>query len=74
MAQSTDGRSIESLVYTTEQAARLIHPEMSPRTLERWRLNGQGPRFIKVGRRVAYRLDAIEQYLDAQTRRHTSNG
>jgi hypothetical protein len=27
---------------------------MSARTLERWRWLGQGPRFLKVGKRVVY--------------------
>ena len=33
---------------------------LSPRTLERWRWLGQGPRFLKIGGRVVYRLDEIE--------------
>lgn len=35
---------------------------ISPRTLERWRWLGQGPRYLKIGGRVVYRLDDIEQY------------
>lgn len=35
---------------------------LSPRTLERWRWLGQGPRFLKVGGRVLYRLEDIEAY------------
>ncbi|PVE25801.1 DNA-binding protein [Microvirga sp. KLBC 81] len=35
---------------------------MSPRTLERWRWTGEGPRFLKVGKRVVYRLDDIETF------------
>ncbi|KAA2234738.1 helix-turn-helix transcriptional regulator [Salinarimonas soli] len=35
---------------------------MSPRTLERWRWMGQGPRFLKVGKRVVYRLEDVEAY------------
>jgi hypothetical protein len=39
---------------------------ISPRTLERWRWLGQGPAFLKLGGRVAYRLEDIEAYEAAQ--------
>jgi hypothetical protein len=35
---------------------------LSPRTLERWRWLGQGPRYLKIGGRVAYRLEDVEAY------------
>jgi predicted site-specific integrase-resolvase len=35
---------------------------ISPRTLERWRWLGQGPVYLKLGGRVSYRLDDIEEY------------
>jgi predicted site-specific integrase-resolvase len=35
---------------------------VSPRTLERWRWLGQGPRFLKIGGRVVYRLEDVEAY------------
>ena len=35
---------------------------ISPRTLERWRWLGQGPAYLKVGGRVAYRLEDVEAY------------
>ncbi len=34
---------------------------MSPRTLERWRWTGEGPSFLKLNGRVAYRLEDIEE-------------
>ncbi len=45
---------------------------LSPRTLERWRWLGQGPAFLKLGGRVAYRLEDIEAFETAQTRAATS--
>lgn len=39
---------------------------LSPRTLERWRWLGQGPVYLKLGGRVAYRLEDIEAYETAQ--------
>jgi hypothetical protein len=35
---------------------------ISPRTLERWRWLGQGPRYLKLGGRVLYRVADIEAY------------
>lgn len=35
---------------------------LSPRTLERWRFQGTGPQYLKVGGRVVYRLEDIEAY------------
>lgn len=35
---------------------------ISPRTLERWRWLGQGPRYLKIGGRVVYRLEDIEAF------------
>ena len=58
-------------IYTTEEAARRLHPDLSPRTLERWRIAGRGPRFVKVGRRCGYTAAAIADWLQEQERRHT---
>lgn len=41
---------------------------ISPRTLERWRWLGEGPRYLKIGGRVVYRLEDIESYEQAQMR------
>ncbi len=41
---------------------------ISPRTLERWRWIGEGPRYLKIGGRVVYRLTDIETYEAAQLR------
>jgi hypothetical protein len=35
---------------------------ISHRTLERWRWTGEGPKFVKLGGRVVYRLSDIEEY------------
>jgi hypothetical protein len=35
---------------------------ISPRTLERWRWAGRGPRFLKVGGRCLYRLQDVEAF------------
>ena len=45
---------------------------ISPRTLERWRWVGQGPRYIKIGGRVVYRLEEVEAFEAQQTRASTA--
>jgi hypothetical protein len=35
---------------------------ISPRTLERWRWTGEGPRYLKLNGRIAYRLADIEGF------------
>jgi hypothetical protein len=35
---------------------------LSPRTLERWRWLHRGPRYLKIGGRVVYRLEDIEAF------------
>jgi hypothetical protein len=32
---------------------------MSPKTLQRWRMEGRGPFYLKMGRRVNYPLNAV---------------
>lgn len=36
--------------------------KISPRTLERWRWLGTGPRYHKIGGRVVYKLSDIEAF------------
>ncbi len=35
---------------------------ISSRTLERWRWRHEGPAYLKIGGRVAYRLEDVEAY------------
>lgn len=45
---------------------------ISPRTLERWRCVAHGPRYLKIGGRVVYRLDDVEAYEAQQLRTSTA--
>ena len=44
------------------QVELAVRWRISPRTLERWRWAGEGPRFIKIGGLVRYRLEDIEGF------------
>jgi predicted DNA-binding transcriptional regulator AlpA len=45
---------------------------LSPRTLERLRVSGTGPRYVKLGRRIAYREVDLEAWITARVRQSTS--
>ena len=45
---------------------------ISARTLERWRWVGQGPHFLKLGHRVAYRVADVEAFEAEQLRNSTT--
>jgi len=44
---------------------------VSERTLERWRIIGWGPNYIKIGGRVIYRLEDVEHHELENTRSST---
>lgn len=50
---------------SSPEAAYLLRT--SVRTLKRWRLDGDGPEFIRVGRRVLYERTAVLAWLSSNT-------
>ena len=63
--------SVAEPVFDTAATAPLVG--VKPGTLEVWRCKGIGPRFIKSGSRVVYRLRDINEYLDSRTRNSTAD-
>jgi excisionase family DNA binding protein len=59
----------DPLLTDDEVAERL---RIGARTLEKWRGQGGGPRFIRVGRRPLYKSSDVDAWLERQAR--TSNG
>ncbi len=47
---------------------------VSPNTLANWRVLGQGPPFVKVGRAVRYRRADLDAFLESCRRASTSEG
>ena len=43
------------------------------RTLQKWRLTGEGPTFVKIGRSVRYRECDVERFIDERLRNSTSD-
>ena len=56
---------------TNEEAAAFLR--LSPRTLEKQRVIGGGPRFRKFGRRVMYAVGDLETWADARSFEITSD-
>ncbi len=66
-AGDADERTEENHLNTREAAAWL---GLSPKTLERYRVSGEGPDFLRIGYRVRYLLEDLEKW--ASARRWTS--
>ena len=60
----------DTVFLTQPETAKLLR--LSERTLERFRVSGFGPRFVKVGRRVLYRPADIETWTDQRTFSNTA--
>lgn len=58
-------------VVTAKVAARYVG--LSESTLAKARLNGNGPLYCKLGRRVVYRPTDLDQWLQSRTARDTSD-
>jgi excisionase family DNA binding protein len=69
--QSSRGHMTDKLLTQQQLADEL---EVSLRTLERWRQQGTGPAFIRVGRSPRYRRADIDAWLERQRQRQTREG
>lgn len=58
-------------LLNTDQAARLVG--LSPRTLEKFRVQGNGPTYRKLNRAVRYARHDLEKWLERGRRRSTSD-
>ena len=52
----------DKLSFTTEEVAELTGLKI--KTLENWRFENRGPRFVKLGRCVRYPAQALRRWLD----------
>ena len=60
---------MEQLLSEMEMARKL---GVSVRTLQRWRVEGRGPKFVKIGKLVRYQEGAAATYVESCTRQSTS--
>jgi hypothetical protein len=68
---SSPSTARSSQLLNERQAAAYLHPDLHHRTLERWRRTGDGPVFVRVGRRVGYRQADLDEFIEQQRRDHT---
>ena len=57
----------------TENRVRLLYPPeaaiyltVAKQTLATWRSQGRGPKYLKLGHAVRYRLSDLDEWIDAQ--------
>lgn len=62
---------MQNQLYPPDRVSEMLC--IAPATLRKWRWEGKGPKFIKVGRKVAYREADITAFIDGQIRRSTSD-
>ena len=75
MTDSEANRTLQDLQARTttispKEAATLLG--LHDATLANWRWQGRGPCFVRVGRRVRYRLTDLAVWMDSQTGRFSS--
>ncbi|HEV8337620.1 MAG TPA: helix-turn-helix domain-containing protein [Candidatus Polarisedimenticolia bacterium] len=63
---------VQKRIFRTPEAAHYLG--LSPSTLEKKRLDGSGPPFVRLGgRAVGYDLSALDEWLDRQKHGSTSD-
>ncbi|GAB5457607.1 MAG: hypothetical protein Hens3KO_06370 [Henriciella sp.] len=60
-----------SPLLSTKEAADLVC--LSPRTLETLRVRGGGPEFVRLGRAIRYRPEALQAWIDLNSAISTSD-
>jgi len=60
------------ILLTEHQAAEILNIKAT--TLRRWRWEGKGPSFRKIGASVRYAPADLENYINAAARQNTSKG
>ena len=62
---------IRPILVTENEAAKVLG--FSPRTLQSWRVSGDGPPFVRVSpRAIRYRLSDLEAWIETCLKQSTS--
>lgn len=64
--------SNSQLFLTSDEAATYLGLKRC--TLEAWRCRGGGPKYLKFGNAVRYRLSDLESWIESRARSNTSEG
>jgi hypothetical protein len=46
---------------------------VSPRTFQRWRQRGVGPKFLRVGNQIRYRKEDLDRWLEGRVAQSTAD-
>jgi len=60
---------IQNELFRSALAAKYL--TLSKQTLDWWRCQGRGPKYLKVGRAVCYRRTDLDEWLSRQVRQST---
>ena len=63
----------DALGYFTEEDFRTL-AGATPLTVEAWRKRGQGPDYVRLGRRFFYPRESVRAFLQKSTRQRHSHG
>ena len=66
---NTEAEPAGTFIGEKQVAVRLCQ---SVRTIQKWRVTGNGPEFYKLGRSVRYRLSDVLDWAEARRKAHTS--
>jgi hypothetical protein len=64
--------SINSEIFDVEGASAYLGGTVSTSTLNKMRVRGDGPQYVKVGHKVAYTKQNLDRYLAKRTQTSTS--
>jgi hypothetical protein len=67
---SANGSGLTDPLFPEANAA--LELNLSPKTLQAWRVSGCGPRFVKLGRRVFYRGSDLRRFIEENTFQSTA--
>ncbi len=62
----------QPILLTEKEAAKILG--FSIRTLQKWRVAGHGPEYVKAGTAVRYRVEDIDAWIKSLRRSSTSSG
>ena len=65
--------TLDDRTRTTDTEGAAARVGVTAETLRNWRWRGDGPPYLKIGRRVRYRLVDLVEFLDRCTRVSTSD-
>lgn len=60
-----------SNILSNDEAARYVR--RSPSFMNKRRCTGGGPTFVRIGRRIGYMIEDLDEWLHSQRRRSTSD-